>query len=68
MPITPPLPDYTPEEKARVLAEMKKQFTIEKFIEYLEDDTEKFPADQVLSELEEIVNAAESGRPEPHNG
>jgi hypothetical protein len=51
----PPLPDWTPEEKAAIYAKFKKQFTVEKLIEYIEDDEEKFPAEQVLMEIEEMV-------------
>jgi hypothetical protein len=55
-----PLPDWTPEEKAAIYAEMKKKFTVEDLIEYIEDDDEKFPADQVLAELEEMVRKAKT--------
>jgi hypothetical protein len=54
----PPLPDWAPEEEAAILANFKKQFTVEKLIEYIEDDDEKFSADQVLTEVEEIVRRA----------
>jgi hypothetical protein len=54
----PPLPDWTPEQKAAILAKFKKQFTVEKLIEYIEDDDEKFPAEQVLVEVEEMVRRA----------
>jgi hypothetical protein len=52
-----PLPNWTPEEKAAIYAEMKKKFTVEKLIE---DDEEKFPAEQVLAEIEEMVRKAQA--------
>lgn len=52
----PPLPDWTPEEMAAILAKFKKQFTVEDLIGYIEDDDEKFPAAQVLAEVEAIVH------------
>ncbi len=55
-----PLPNWTPEEKAAIYAEMKKKFTVEKLIEYIEDDAEKFPAEQVLVEIEEMVRKAQA--------
>lgn len=56
-----PLPDWTPEEKAAIYAKMKKKFTVEDLIEYIEDDEEKFPAEQVLAELEEMIRKARAG-------
>ena len=55
-----PLPDYTPEQKAAICAEMKKKFTVEDLIEYIEDDDEKYPAEQVLEEMEQIVREAKA--------
>jgi hypothetical protein len=55
-----PLLNWTPEEKAAIYAEMKKKFTVEKLIEYIEDDEEKFPAEQVLVEIEEMVRKAQA--------
>ena len=55
-----PLPDYTPEEKAATYAEMKKKFTVEDLLGYVNDEDEKVPADQVLAEAEEIVRRAEA--------
>ena len=48
------LPDWTSDEKAAILARGKHEFTIPKLIEYVEDDDEKFPAAQVLAEIEAI--------------
>ena len=45
----PPLPDYTPEEKAAIYAEMKKKFTVEDLLGYINDEGEKVPAEQVLA-------------------
>ena len=53
-----PIPELTPEEKAKVLAHFAKQFTVEKLIEYVEDDVEKMPFERVLAEVEEMVRAA----------
>jgi hypothetical protein len=50
-----PLPDYTPEEMATILAKHKKNFTCEKLIEYMEDDIETFPAEDVIAEMEEMI-------------
>ena len=55
-----PLPDYTPEEKAAIYAEMKKKFTVEDLLGYINDESEKFPAEQVLAEMEEIVHRVEA--------
>jgi hypothetical protein len=57
-----PLPDYTPEEKAAILAKFKKEFTVERLLEYIEDDDEKIPADQVMSEMEAAVEAVETSK------
>ncbi len=54
MPTNAPLPDYTPEEKARILAEMLKKFPVEGHLGDIED-AETFPADQVTAELEQMV-------------
>jgi hypothetical protein len=61
-----PLPEYTPEEMAAILAKHKKNFTCEKLIEYIEDDVETFPAEEVIAELEEIVHR--SKRPSETEG
>ncbi len=47
-------PELTPEYKARIMAHFRKQFTVEMLIEYIEDDVEKFPFEQVLAEVEAI--------------
>ena len=47
-------PELTPEHKARVIAYFRKQFTVEMLIEYIEDDVEKFPFEQVLDEAEAL--------------
>ena len=59
-----PLPDYTPEEKAAIYAEMKKKFTVEDLLGYINDEDEKVPAEQVLAEAEEIVRQAEARKQE----
>ena len=57
-------PELTPEHKARVLAYYRKQFTVEKLIEYIEDDVEKFPFEQVIDEVEALEFAGTSARNE----
>ena len=47
-------PELTPEYKARINAYYRKQFTVEMLIEYIEDDVEKFPIEQVIDEAEAI--------------
>ncbi len=54
----PSPPDYTPQEKAAIYAKHRALFTPEKLIEYIEDDDERFPADQVLAELHEMIRVA----------
>ena len=65
-PETPETPDefppLTPEHKARVLAYYRKQFTVEMLIEYIEDDVEKFPVEQVIAEAEAIEFAGASAQ------
>jgi hypothetical protein len=50
-----PLPDYTPEEKAAISAEMKKKFTVEDLLGYVNDEDEKVPLDEVIAKAEEII-------------
>jgi hypothetical protein len=63
MPTNAPLPDYTPEEKARIYAKFKAEFTADDLADYIEDDEEKYPMEQVIAELEEMVRSAKDGRP-----
>lgn len=53
-----PLPDYTPEQKAEILAEMKKKFTVEDLIGYIENDEPVVPADEVMAKADEIIRRA----------
>ncbi len=66
-PDKPSPPDYTPEEKAAIYAKHRALFTPEKLIEYIEDDDERFPADQVLAEMYEWIRLddapSEGGKP-----
>jgi len=55
-------PELTHEHKARVYAYYRKQFTVEKLIEYIEDDVEKFPFEQVLQEAEAIMGTSSLDR------
>ena len=57
-------PELTPEHKARVHAYYRKQFTVEKLIEYIEDDVEKFPFEQVIGEVEALEFAGTSTQSE----
>ncbi len=50
--------DFTPAEKAAIYAKHRALFTPEKLIEYIEDDDERFPADQVLAELHEMIRVS----------
>ena len=54
MPTNAPLPDYTPEEKARILAEMLKKFPVE---EDMSDLEETYLVEQVLAEAEAMVKS-----------
>jgi len=55
-------PELTPEHKARVHAYYRKLFTVEKLIEYIEDDVEKYPYEQVLQEAEAIMGTSSLDR------
>jgi hypothetical protein len=59
-PYTPP--ELTPEEKAAIFAEMKKSFTADDLYGYIEDTGEKFPAEQVLAEGEELLRQLRAAR------
>ena len=62
MPDTPDeFPELTPEYKARIMAHFRKQFTVEMLIEYIEDDVEKFPIEQVIEEAEAIESRGSNG-------
>ncbi len=54
------IPDFTPEEKARILAKFKAEFTADDLADYIEDDDEKYPMEQVIAELEEMVRVAKA--------
>jgi hypothetical protein len=36
--------EYTPDELRKIYAEFKKEFTVEKLIEYVRDDIPRYPA------------------------
>lgn len=59
-----PLPDYTPEEKAAIYAEMKKKFTVEDLLGYINDEDEKVPLDEVIAKAEAILAEAEARKRE----
>ena len=46
-----PHPDFTPEQKAAIYAQAKKNFTVEDLIGYIEDDEPVIPIEQVWEEL-----------------
>ncbi len=50
-----PHPDFTPEQKAAIYAEAKKNYTVEDLIRELEDDPPTHPAEEVLAELERDI-------------
>lgn len=62
MPADIPPFEYTPEEKARILAKFKAEFTADDLADYIEDDDEKYPLSQVLDELEEMVREARAAK------
>ena len=57
-------PELTPEYRARIMAHFRKQFTVEMLIEYIEDDVEKFPYEQVIDEVEAIEFAETTAQSE----
>ena len=57
-------PELTPEHRARVIAHFRKLFTVEMLIEYIEDDVEKFPFEQVIGEVEALEFAGTSTQSE----
>ncbi len=54
-----PLPDYTPEQQAEILAEMKKRFTLEDLLEYADWDGQFVPFDEVMAKAEAMLRQAE---------
>ena len=57
-----PFVDYTPEEKARILAEMRARVTAEDLLEYATDDSPLVPLDELLRWSEEQVRLAAARR------
>ena len=51
-PTTPMPDDWTPEQKKAIYAEMKKQFTVEDLLGYINDEDEKIPMEQVMAKAE----------------
>jgi hypothetical protein len=47
--------DFTPEEIAQVMAEMKAKFTADDLYDYIENTEEGIPADVVMAEIDEII-------------
>lgn len=52
---TSSFPDWTPEEKKKICEEMKKKFTAEDLLAYVNDTDEKFPMEQVMAEAEQLL-------------
>jgi hypothetical protein len=52
---TTSLPDWTPEQQKAICAEMKKKFTAEDLLAYVNDTDEKFPMEQVMAELDAVL-------------
>jgi hypothetical protein len=59
-----PLPDWTPEEKAVIYAEMQKKFTVEDLLGYVNDEDEKIPAEVVMAKAEELLRQIEARKRE----
>jgi hypothetical protein len=60
-----PHPDWTPEEKSRICAEMRAQFTDEDALEYeriLTGDEPLMPFDDVIRRMEEEERIRQLGR------
>ncbi len=57
-----PFVDYTPEEKSRILAEMRARVTAEDLLEYATDDSPLIPLDELLRWSEEQVRLADAQR------
>ena len=49
--------DYTPEEKARIYAKFRAEFTADDLADHIEDDDEKYPMEQVLADIEAMVKS-----------
>jgi hypothetical protein len=49
------MPDWTPEQKKAIYAEMQKLFTVEDLLGYINDTDEKIPMEQVMAEAEALL-------------
>lgn len=54
--------DYTPEEKARLLAEMRARVTAEDLLEYATDDSPLIPIDDLIRRMDERIREAVAER------
>ena len=63
----PPLREYTPEEMRTIFDRYRRQLTAEELMEYIEDDDEKYPIEQVLAEAEAMIRPAAHPEPGPTN-
>ena len=55
-----PIPELTPEQKAKVYAHFDRQFTPERLIEYIDNQDPGRPADEVLAEADEWLRRYEA--------
>ena len=57
-----PFVDYTPEEKSRILAEMRARVTAEDLLEYATDDSLLIPFEDALRRMDERIREAAAQR------
>ena len=52
--------DWTPEEKSKILAEMRARVTAEDLLEYATDDSPLIPLDDLIRRMDEEILKAEA--------
>lgn len=52
---TTPFPDWTPEQKKKICEEMKKKFTAEDLLAYVNDTDEKFPMEEAMARVDAVL-------------
>ena len=57
-----PFVDCTPEEKARILAEMRARVTAEDLLEYATDDSPLIPFEDLIRRMDERIRQATAER------
>lgn len=50
-----PYPDWTPEQKKAIYAEMQKKFTAEDLLGYINDTDEKFPMEELMARVDAVL-------------